>query len=192
MQISSLLTLSSVKSLKKLMDSQKEIYLYGAGYYLEFFLQEIENLDKAYYDKIKCIFVSNADGSPEKVRGIPVFTYYPDTLGANDCVLLTLGHRYTDEVFRLLQGTGAHIAEIDFNMFQEIPYHEVKKKHNIFSCGISRKAVRLKCTSSSKRDCSMDMLVAGRRTGSGNCPCLPGKPKTEPALWSKACCDNRE
>lgn len=46
MQISSLLTLNSVKSLKKLMDSQKEIYLYGAGYYLEFFLQEIENLDK--------------------------------------------------------------------------------------------------------------------------------------------------
>nr|WP_305136556.1 capsular polysaccharide synthesis protein [uncultured Schaedlerella sp.] len=132
MQISSLLTLNSVKSLKKLMDSQKEIYLYGAGYYLEFFLQEIENLDKAYYDKIKCIFVSNADGSPEKVRGIPVFTYYPDTLGANDCVLLTLGHRYTDEVFRLLQGTGAHIAEIDFNMFQEIPYHEVKKSITSF------------------------------------------------------------
>ena len=112
------------------MDSQAGIYLYGAGYYLDMFLQEIETLEQgcqAYIKKINCIFVSNANGNPARVRGIPIIEYQTNILKPNDCVLLTLGHRYTDEVYDLLKRTGALIAEIDFNMFQEIPYHDVEK-----------------------------------------------------------------
>lgn len=51
MQINPLLTLNSVAALKKLLDFQKEIYLYGAGYYLDVFLQEIEKLNRTYLKK---------------------------------------------------------------------------------------------------------------------------------------------
>lgn len=127
MQTTSLLTLTSIASLKKVMDSQKEIYLYGAGYYLDVFLQEIDNLDTSYCKKIRCVFVSNAVGNPEKVQDIPIVTYHPDVLTPEDYVFLTLGHRYTNEVYHLLQETGASIAEIDFNIFQEMPYQAVEQ-----------------------------------------------------------------
>ena len=127
MQKDLLFNLNSITLIKEWMDSQAEIYLYGAGYYLDVFLQEIEALNQAYIKKINCIFVSNANGNPAKVRGIPIIEYRANILKPNDHVLLTLGHRYTDEVYDLLKRTGALIAEIDFNMFQEIPYQNVEK-----------------------------------------------------------------
>ena len=127
MEIKPLLTLDSITALTSFMDTYESIYLYGAGYYLDVFLQEMRNLDKVYFQKIKSIFVSKAFGNNKKIPNIPILTYHPDLLKSDDGVLLTLGRRYTDEIHHLLQGTGACIAEIDFNMFQKEAYCDVEK-----------------------------------------------------------------
>lgn len=119
--------LNTIKELTELLDGVKELKLYGAGYYLNFFLQGIEKLNKCYLDIIKCIMVSNEEGNPEKIRGIPVVNYQSENLQSGDSILLTLGHRYTDEVCNLLKDAEVTIVQIDFNMFQETAYQEVKQ-----------------------------------------------------------------
>lgn len=67
--------LNTIKELKELLDTVKELRLYGAGHYLNLFLQGIEELDRHYLDKIKCILVSDVNGNFSKIRGIPVIDY---------------------------------------------------------------------------------------------------------------------
>ena len=119
--------LSTIKELKELLDIVKELRLYGAGHYLNLFLQGIEELDRRYLDNIKCILVSDVNGNLSEIRGIPVIDYQNANLRQGDCVLLTLGHRYTDEICNLLKDTEATIVQMDFNMFQETAYQEVKQ-----------------------------------------------------------------
>lgn len=71
--------------------------------------------------------VSSLDGASEAVNGIPVYTVGAVDLKPDDYVILTLGHRFTEEIYNLLKNTGLHLIELDFNMFQEIPYQEVKE-----------------------------------------------------------------
>lgn len=127
MEVKPLFTLDSITALTSFMDTYESIYLYGAGYYLDVFLQEMRNLDKVYFQKIKSIFVSKAFGNNKKIPNIPILTYHPDLLKPDAGVLLTLGRRYTEKIYHLLQGTGAGIAEIDFNMFQKEAYCDVEK-----------------------------------------------------------------
>lgn len=132
MEVKPLFTLDSITALTSFMDTYESIYLYGAGYYLDVFLQEMRNLDKVYFQKIKSIFVSKAFGNNKKIPNIPILTYHPDLLKPDAGVLLTLGRRYTDKIYHLLQGTGAGIAEIDFNMFQKEAYCDVEKSIKLF------------------------------------------------------------
>lgn len=127
MEVKPLFTLDSITALTSFMDTYESIYLYGAGYYLDVFLQEMRNLNKVYFQKIKSIFVSKAFGNNKKIPNIPILTYHPDLLKPDAGVLLTLGRRYTEKIYHLLQGTGAGIAEIDFNMFQKEAYCDVEK-----------------------------------------------------------------
>lgn len=131
--------LKTIKELTELLDTIEELRLYGAGYYLDFFLQGIEELNKCYPDKIKCIMVSNTEGNPEKIKGIPVVYYQSENLRPGDSVLLTLGHRYTEEVYDLLKGTGAVVIQIDFNIFQEAAYREVRQSLQPFLDHFPRK-----------------------------------------------------
>lgn len=127
MQAKPMLTLDTVAALRQLLDICGEIKLYGAGYYLNVVLDELAGWNREYFRKIKCILVSDTQGNPPKVRGIPVMAYREAEIGSGDYVLLTLGHRYADAVYRLLKDTEACIVQIDFNMFQEEAYQEVKK-----------------------------------------------------------------
>ncbi len=119
--------LNTIKELKELLETAKELRLYGAGHYLNLFLQGIEELDRHYLDKIKCILVSDVNGNFSKIRGIPVIDYQNANLEQGDCVLLTLGHRYTDEICNFLKDAEVTIVQIDFNMFQETAYQEVRQ-----------------------------------------------------------------
>lgn len=119
--------LNKLSELVKLLDSVKTIKLYGAGYYLGIFLQEIERFDKNYIRKIKCILVSDISQNPASVKGIPVIANKNAVIDKEDCVFLTMGKRYTYEIYHHLENTGAAIIQMDFNMFQEASYREVKE-----------------------------------------------------------------
>lgn len=99
--------------------------LYGAGYYLRMFLEEIRQLDPGQISKISCIMVSH-DTEDETVQGIPVVCYQKEKLQEKDVVILTLGNRYTKTVYELLEKTGADVWELDFNMFQQGAYDEIR------------------------------------------------------------------
>ncbi len=118
---------NTVAALERLLDAYDEIKLYGAGYYLNVVLEGLESLDPGYLSKIKCILVSHSEGNPDRTRGFPVMEYQKAHLKPGDCVLLTLGFRYAEAVYQLLKETGACIFQIDFNLFQEGAYREVKE-----------------------------------------------------------------
>lgn len=125
--VSQLYKLNTVKELVKLFDRVEEFKLYGAGYYLHLFLEGLETINIDYQTKATCILVSDANNNPEKIANIPVMSYQNADLKPDDYIVLTLGHRYTDEVYKLLQNTGVNLVQMDFNMFQEAAYREVKQ-----------------------------------------------------------------
>lgn len=122
-----MLMINEVAALKQLLDAYGEIKMYGAGYYLNVVLEELESLNPQYLNKIACILVTHIEGNPDKIRGIPVMEYQRVCLKQGDCVLLTLGLRYAEEIYCLLKDTGACIVRIDFNMFQKQPYRDIKE-----------------------------------------------------------------
>ena len=119
--------INTINELLELLKRVNELRLYGAGYYLHLFLQGTEELDRNYFQKIKCIMVSDVDKNPAQIIGIPIVNYQSENLQPGDSVLLTLGHRYTEEVYNLLKETGVTVIQIDFNMFQEAAYREVRQ-----------------------------------------------------------------
>ena len=127
MQTRQMRMVNTVAALERLLDAYDEIKLYGAGYYLNVVLEGLESLDPGYLSKIKCILVSHSEGNPDRTRGFPVMEYQKAQLKPGDCVLLTLGFRYAEAVYQLLKDTGACIFQIDFNLFQEGAYREVKE-----------------------------------------------------------------
>jgi len=129
MQITDLHTLTKTAELNRFLESGEDIRLYGAGYYLNAFLQEIDRMDRRYLERVKCIMVSDMAGNPTSVRGIPVMTYQEAGLKQGDLVLLTLGKRFVGAVCDTLikyVGKGC-IFQLDFNMFHEKAYRDVKK-----------------------------------------------------------------
>lgn len=119
--------LTTIKELTELLNREDTIELYGAGYYLQLFLKGLEELKINPREKVKSILVSNMKNNPERIANIPVMDYQKAEWEPGDYVILTLGHRYTDEIYQLLRNTGANIVQIDFNMFQEATYQEVEK-----------------------------------------------------------------
>lgn len=132
-----MLRIDKVEELFGLFDAREEITLYGAGHYLHVVLSELKSLAPRYLSKIKCILVSRTQGNPKEVRGIAVRLYQDADLGPKDCVLLTLGLRYANEVYRFLKDTGACIVCMDFNLFHEKPYRDVKRSIQPFLDGFS-------------------------------------------------------
>lgn len=123
----SLCKIRTIEELKELLTSVEKIKLYGAGYYLTLFLQEIELIDSSLREKIECIMVSDISGNVKKIGNIPVVLYEETNIHSEEYILLTLGHRYTEEVYEKLKKTGANIFQINYHIFQEGPYQEVKK-----------------------------------------------------------------
>lgn len=109
-----------------LLDMVDKFKLYGAGFYLGVFLQGLQNINRDYFRKISCIMVSDMTRNVKEVRNIPVIEYREVKINPKDYVLLTLGNRYTETIYTLLKDTRANIVRIDFNMFQEAPYREIK------------------------------------------------------------------
>lgn len=120
------LSLDTVDELIQIMYKSDEIKLYGAGFYLNVFLNEIEALDKVLISKISCIMVSQLKGNSSRIKNINIFSWKDCIINSGDIILLTLGERYTEEIWALLKGTGAVIYQINYNMFHKKPYNDVK------------------------------------------------------------------
>ena len=122
----SLERLYTIAELEAFIQRAEKIKLYGAGYYLDLFLEGIDSLCKDYKKKIDCIIVSDMRGNRTDIKGIPVIPYSKAVFGPDDLVLLTLGHRYTETIYDLLKDLVRTVVCIDFNMFQKKAYQEVK------------------------------------------------------------------
>lgn len=120
--------LDTVSMLEEKLAAAKDIRLYGAGYYLNFFLGELGKLSVNYREKIKCIMVSDVKKNPASVQGIPIVSYKDEDLtGEHHFVFLTLGHRFAGEVYGQLEEYGCSVFEIDFNMFQREAYLDMEQ-----------------------------------------------------------------
>lgn len=124
----SLYKLNTIEELKDFVYSVKHFKVYGAGYYLTLFLQEIDRMDNLLKEKIDCIMVSDITGNAKGIANIPVVLYKEVNIQPEDTILLTLGHRYTEEIYQKLKDTGANIFQINYHIFQEGPYKEIQKR----------------------------------------------------------------
>lgn len=136
-------TLSTLGQMTELLHSVSALKVYGAGYYLNVFLDGIENIDRSLIKKISCIIVSETSGNSEKVRDIPVLSRCDAKIVPGDYIFLTLGGRFTDEICDCLEDTAAIVVPIDFNLFQEIPYQEVKNDLSLFIQGFPENCLDL-------------------------------------------------
>lgn len=84
-------TLSTLGQMTELLHSVSALKVYGAGYYLNVFLDGIENIDRSLIKKISCIIVSETSGNSEKVRDIPVLSRRDAKIVPGDYIFLTLG-----------------------------------------------------------------------------------------------------
>ena len=121
MPIVSLHQINTTTELRQLMNYVEKVKLYGAGYYLTLFLQEIDRMDNLLKEKIDCIMVSDITGNAKGIANIPVILYREANIQPEDTILLTLGHRYTEEIYQKLKSTGANIFQINYHIFQEAP-----------------------------------------------------------------------
>ncbi len=138
-----LLYLNTTDELEDFLSSIDEVKLYGAGYYLGIFLEGTSNLNKDFLNKIACILVTSSEGNPSCINDIPIAVLRKDAITPNDHILLTLGHRYTQEIYDHLRDTCATIVELNFNMFQEKPYHDVRQSLLPFIEGFPNHLLRL-------------------------------------------------
>jgi len=127
-----LFRITTTNEIVSLFHKNKNIKLYGAGFYLTRFLTEVEKLDKKLLDQISCVMVSNCKENLSDVNNIPIVSYMNVNIQEGDCIFLTLGARYTLEVYNLLKDKGANVYEIDFDMFHREAYNEVKKSIQLF------------------------------------------------------------
>lgn len=119
--------INNVKELNDFIYATRSLYLYGAGFYLDMFLSEMNNYDKNICERVKEIIVTNKDTNFNRVRGIKVVPLKDIQLSADDTVILTLGERYVQEVYELLKDSGVNIVQLDFNMFQRGAYEAVRQ-----------------------------------------------------------------
>ncbi len=131
---STLTRLGTVAELELFLNSQEEVKLYGAGFYMELVLREMARLNEAYLEKISCIMVSDINKNRKRMGNIPILYYRDANLKPGDLVMLTLGHRFTEEICQLLKAEGVRLAEINFNMFQEKAYKETEERLRNFLC----------------------------------------------------------
>lgn len=122
-----MIMISDFNELSKIFTSNRRIVLYGAGYYLNFFLAELQNINPDFITKIEFILVKNMQGNPSSVNRIAVRKFSDDILTPQHDVLLTLGKRYIDSVCKLLKDTGSRIVSLNFDMFYWKPYQDVFK-----------------------------------------------------------------
>ena len=120
--------IKTIKELKELLNSTEEVKMFGAGFYLNVVLRELEQIGKAYVEKISCILVSDGKENPQTIQGILVMDCQKAKLQPGSWVILALGHRFTKEVSRILEPTGVCLVELDFQMFQERAYRETKER----------------------------------------------------------------
>lgn len=122
-----LFNINKVSELKWIMEQVSNISLYGAGFYLDMFLNEIQTIDSRLINKISRIIVTNKQGNETIIQGIGVVEWKIDLIKPGDIVFLTLGNRFIREVYETLKKTGAKVYQLDFNMFQREPYSNIQK-----------------------------------------------------------------
>lgn len=120
--------LNTITELEELLNSVKEIRLYGAGFYLDVVLKELGQMSQSYLEKISCIMVSDTNKNRKMIHKISVVHYQAAGLKPGDYILMALGQRFTKEVCHLLEPMGAQIIQLDFNMFREKSYQEIEKR----------------------------------------------------------------
>ena len=133
-----MLKIKTLSKFEEIFSKNNQIKLYGAGFYLSFLLTEIDQLDKSYLEKISCIIVSNKEGNPDKVLNIPVYNIEEANIHSQDDIILTLGEGFVEEVVNKLKVFDANIYHLDFNLFQEKPYAQIKESIQPFIDNFSK------------------------------------------------------
>lgn len=117
-----------IRTLENLIDIKllyKNIYLYGAGVRLNYFLEMVKEQNIKL--DIKSIIVTSKSGNPENISGIPVIDVDEYHIDKDDVVLLTVSELYINEIVALLESKfcSVNIYAIDYAMINAFPLQKV-------------------------------------------------------------------
>lgn len=117
-----------IRILENLIDIKllyKNIYLYGAGVRLNYFLEMVKEQNIKL--DIKSIIVTSKSGNPENISGIPVIDVDEYHIDKDDVVLLTVSELYINEIVALLESKfcSVNIYAIDYAMINAFPLQKV-------------------------------------------------------------------
>lgn len=116
--------INQLQQLQQLFQN-KQLYCYGAGFYLSFLLEKLKQNQIPYEQQIKGIMVGNKNGNPDSFCGIPVVQWNDvENLDGTE-IILTLGQRFFTEIENTFAGQEVTLYAVDYNLFEQIPYEEV-------------------------------------------------------------------
>lgn len=119
--------ISNILELKKLFDEKQSLMVWGAGFYLQMLLEELNILNIDYKSKIECIIVSNKEGNPEQINGILVKEFTELELKTGQSILLALGERFQGDIKKIIGNKSVELITIDFDMFYQKAYDDMKQ-----------------------------------------------------------------
>jgi effector-binding domain-containing protein len=121
-------TLNHLSEWYHFLEASQRVMFYGAGYYLKMAVDDLRTKGIAWREKVSCVIVSSRLGNPDEKYGLPVVEHKSVQYEAGDCIVLTLGEPFWDEVTRLYEQMDVQVIRLDFNMFQEDEYEEIYRE----------------------------------------------------------------
>lgn len=126
----------------------KNIYLYGAGVRLHYFLEAIQ--EQHIKLDIKNIIVTYKSGNSDYIKGIPVIDVDKSNLDKDDVVFLTVSELYINEIVDLLESKFGldNIYTIDYAMINEFPLKRVYQMIEPFVSDYPKYCLNINCPES--------------------------------------------
>lgn len=118
-------SLNDIKELQNIAILNHNVYLYGAGVRLNYFLQTIKELNINL--NVKNIIVTSKAGNPEKICGIQVVEINDVCLKKGDIVLLTVSELYIHDITIMLSSrfNEIDVYTINYEMINGYPLQKV-------------------------------------------------------------------
>lgn len=115
--------ITSLSELENLLSSPMIFHLYGAGVQAVNFMEDMKACGIKL--NIESILVTDTEGNPGSLRGIPVIKCDKDALSSRDCIILTVNDRIKEQVMEYLKNCSCEIIDAFPAVYNDI-YNSIK------------------------------------------------------------------
>lgn len=119
-------TINSLEDIRRIVDSRRQINLYGAGVRLRTFWDVLQEI--GFSLEVKQVLVTNAAGNASFFEHIPIRSLDDVEINENDAIILTISEAYINEVIDSIRAKSAlcQIYVLDFSVIERIRVNRIQ------------------------------------------------------------------